>query len=65
MDFGKMLNEERIRQGISIPTLAKKVGVSPRAISYWESGERKMSADNADKVFKALNVSIVIGKKDV
>lgn len=62
MNFGKILREERMKQGISQQKLAVAAGVTKRAIIYWESGERTMSIENADKVFKALNVTIKIGK---
>lgn len=63
MDLGKLLKEERQKQKLSQQTLAQKAGVTKRAIIYWENGERKMSVDNADKVFKALHVSITIGEQ--
>lgn len=63
MEFGKYLKEERIKQGKSQQKLAEESGVTKRAIAYWESGSRKMSIDSAEKVFKALNVTVVIGKQ--
>ena len=38
MKYGKMLKEERERQGISRKELAEKAGVTDRAVTYWESG---------------------------
>lgn len=60
--FGKILQNERKRKGISQGQLAKMTGVTVRTISYWETGKRKMTLENADKVFKALHVAVVIGK---
>lgn len=37
-------------------------GVTKRAIAYWENGDKHMSVESADKVFKTLNVTIKIGK---
>lgn len=62
MELRKILQEERTRQGLSQQKLANMAGVTKRAIAYWENGERHMSVESADKVFKALNVTIKIGK---
>lgn len=61
--FARILQDERKKKGISQEKLAKMIGVTERTISYWETGKRKMTLENADKVFKALNVSVVIGKR--
>ena len=37
--------------------------VTKRAIAYWENGERRISVENADKVFKALNATIKLQKQ--
>lgn len=63
MDFGKYLKEERVRQGKSQQQLAEESGVTKRAIAYWESGNKKMSIDSAEKVFRALHVTVVIGER--
>lgn len=63
MDLGTILKEERIKKGLSMQALADKAGVTSRAIHYWENGEKSMSLESADKVFKALEVSVIIGKK--
>ena len=63
MDYGKFLKEQRKKQKISQQALADAVGVSQKAISFWEHGQRKMWIEYADKVFAALGVSVVIGKK--
>lgn len=61
--FDRILQDERKKKGISQEKLAKMTGVTVRTISYWETGKRKMTLENADKVFKALNVSVVIGER--
>lgn len=61
--FARILQDERKKKGISQEKLAKMVGVTVRTISYWETGKRKMTLENADKVFKALSVSVVIGER--
>ncbi|MDE6619706.1 MAG: helix-turn-helix domain-containing protein [Lachnospiraceae bacterium] len=61
MDLGKILKEERIKQGISQQRLAQEAGVTKRAIIYWENGKKKMNVESADKVFKALHTTVTIG----
>lgn len=61
MDLGKIMKEERIKQGMSQQTLARKAGVTKRAVIYWENGEKKMNVESADKVFKALHLTVTIG----
>lgn len=63
MDYGKFLKEQRKKQKISQQELADAAGVTQKTISFWEHGQRKMRIENADKVFAALGVSVVIGKK--
>lgn len=62
MFFGKIIKEERIKQGMSQKKLAESAGVTTRALIYWENGQRQMSVENADKVFKALHISVKIGE---
>ena len=59
--FSKILQNERKKKGISQGELARMTGFTVRAISYWENGKRKITLENADKVFKALHTSITIG----
>lgn len=61
MDLGKILKAERIKQGLSQKALAEMAGVTKRAIIYWENGEKSMSIKNADKIFKALHITITLG----
>lgn len=60
-EFSKILRENRKQRGISQNELAKKAGFTKRAIQYWEKGEKSISLENADKLFKALGVQITIG----
>ncbi len=61
MKYGKMLMEERERQGMTRKELAEKAGVTERAVDYWESGKRHMTLLSAEKIFKALGLSVTIG----
>ena len=63
MQFSKIVKDERVRQGLSQKQLAEAAGVTQRAIYYWENGERHMTVESADKVFKALHISVRIGEK--
>ncbi|MBO4216319.1 MAG: DUF2807 domain-containing protein [Clostridia bacterium] len=37
-DFGKMIAEKRRQNGLTQEALAKKLGISPQAVSKWENG---------------------------
>ncbi|MBY7007888.1 helix-turn-helix transcriptional regulator [Clostridium botulinum] len=64
MKIGEIIEKERIKSNISKSKLAEKVGCTSRAIDYWENGERSISFENADKIFKALGKTITIGAKN-
>ncbi len=61
--FAKILRNERKKAGLSQAQLAEMTGLSVRTISLWENGGRKMTLENADKVFRALHVLVVIGEE--
>ncbi|MEW9989468.1 helix-turn-helix transcriptional regulator [Clostridium butyricum] len=61
MNIGLMISKERVKNNLSRKKLAEKIGCTSRAIEYWESGKRSISLENADKIFKALNIRITIG----
>ena len=63
MKYGELIRKERKKQKKTQEELAKEIGVTARTIEFWERGERNMTLTNADKVFKALGVSITIGKE--
>lgn len=63
MNFAKLLREKRIEKGMSRKELAEAAGVTERAVSYWEREERSMNIENADRIFRALGVSVLIGKE--
>lgn len=62
-EIRKLIKEERIKQGIGVSELARKAGVTRRAVQYWESGKRGMSLENAVKVLNILGMKILIVKK--
>jgi transcriptional regulator with XRE-family HTH domain len=60
-EFIETINREKERQGISRYRPAKMAGVREMNLSYWRRGIKKPSAENMDKVMKALNVTMTIG----
>lgn len=63
MDFGKIIKEARIRQGMTQLQLAEEIGYTQWTILHWEKGTRRMTLEAADKVFKALHISVQIGEE--
>lgn len=61
MNYGNLLQQERVKSGLSQQKLADLSGVTKRAIAFWESGRRKMTLESAEKVFGALKVKVTIG----
>lgn len=62
MDFKKILNNELKKQNLTFYRLGKMCGLTSRAISYYAKGERTPNIYDADKVLKALGVSVLIGE---
>ena len=62
--IGEMIKRERTKANLSTKKLAEAAGCTSRAIEYWESGKRKISLENADKIFKALGKTLIIGVKN-
>lgn len=62
-EIGLLIQKIRLEKNISRIELAERVGCTRKAVEYWEKGQRTMSIENADKIFKALDVSITIGKE--
>lgn len=63
--FGKILQIERKKRGISRAKLAEMTGFTSRVIYYWENGQHDISLKNAEIVANALGITITIGKKDL
>ncbi len=61
MEYSKLIKEERERQKMSQKELAERAGVTRRAVIYWENGQMKPSLENADRIFRALSISVTIG----
>lgn len=63
IDFRKILVSEMDNQNLSCLDLAKKCGLTERAISYYCNGKRTPTLESADKVFEALGLRFVLVKK--
>lgn len=61
-EFGEIIRAERIKRGITQAELAKISGFTREAINYWEHQNRAITLENADRLLKALNLEIKIGK---
>lgn len=62
--FGKILQNERRKQGLTQAKLAEMTGFNDRTISLWETGKRGITITSADKIAKALGITVVIGKTE-
>ncbi len=60
--FAELIKVERERQGLSLSHLAEKAQVTKPSLHQWEHGKGNISLKNADKVLKALGISMKIGK---
>lgn len=57
-DIGASIRSFRKAAGLTQPELAKKIGVSHAAISYWENGVNIPNVKDCWKLADALSVSI-------
>lgn len=51
------ITHARINKGLKMAELAELVGVSPAAISQWESGEKTPRRENLERLAAALDVT--------
>jgi transcriptional regulator with XRE-family HTH domain len=57
-DIGSKLRSERERQGVSLRALARQVGISPSAISQFETGRSRPSVRTLYAIVSALEMSL-------
>lgn len=57
MDFGKNLKRIRIESNLTQAEVAKKINVSLKTISHWESGYTEPSLQMVQKIKEVLKVS--------
>ncbi len=60
-NFGELIRKERVKHGMTYRELAELTGCTVRSIQYWEKGKKSISLYNADKILKALGISMKIG----
>ena len=59
MDIGKRIKEIRVSKGMTLDTLAKKLGYNTRSTVYKiENGDIKLNIDGLEKFAKALEISV-------
>jgi transcriptional regulator with XRE-family HTH domain len=63
INIGKIVRDERERQGLSVRELERKSNVSYQTIYHWEHSTHGATIDSAHLVLKALGVEVVIGGK--
>ena len=56
--FAERLKELRIEKGYSQEDIAKAIGVTRTAISYWETNKKEPVFSSAVKLSKYFNVSL-------
>lgn len=61
-DIGRLITESRTDAGMTMTDLSEASGVSISAISRYEDGSRKPSAEILSKLLTALGKEVVIRK---
>ena len=62
-NFGEMIKMQRLKKGLSIRKVSVLTGISPAALSRWESGKRIPSIESFNKVMTALGAELAIINK--
>ena len=58
LDLGSRLRAERLRQGISLREMARRLGISPSALSQIETGKAQPSVSKLFDIVNLLNISV-------
>ena len=61
-EFGQLIRELRLKEGISQAELGRRAGVTQRSIEYYERTGRIPTLVVADRILQALNHQMMIGK---
>lgn len=61
IEFAKIVRDCIEEKKINKCEIARRTGFTTRAIQYWETEDRQITLENADKLLKALDVGIKIG----
>ena len=59
-NFGEMIKTQRLERGLSLRKVADLTGISPAALSRWESGKRIPSIESFNKVMTALGAELLV-----
>ncbi|MFR5832933.1 MAG: helix-turn-helix domain-containing protein [Acutalibacteraceae bacterium] len=65
--IGERIKELRLEQGVSQSTLGNSIGVSQKAVDYWERGVNEPKASYIVKLADFFNVSsdYLLGRKEM
>lgn len=63
-ELRKYIQEARSKQGLSQRSLAKKAGITQKAISTYESGLTVISLPSLFKITKALGIDIIVSQEE-
>ena len=55
--FSANLRNQRIKQGIKQTKIAELLSVQPRAVRYYEAGEREPNIESINKLCRYFNIS--------
>jgi len=58
LDLGGRLRAERLRQGVSLREMARRLGISPSALSQIETGKARPSVSKLFDIVNLLNLSV-------
>ena len=61
MEIKDRIKELRESTGMNRKEFCEYFGIPYRTVTEWERGTRKMNVESADKIFKALHISVIIG----
>lgn len=56
--LGAILRNERKKRHMTLSDIADRIGVTPAAVHFWETGQKAMSALSLSKYCDILNMSI-------
>ena len=62
--LSQIIRKAREEQGLTLKQLSEKSGFTVRAIQYWESSAKNITLENTDRLLKALNIKITIGRQE-